>query len=130
MAPFLFSKGEKLEMNELLAALKARIRTLQAKNGRERKKIADLTRLSETVETSFENLLLARSRCELLLKKLNQAEHRADETTVKELAPQILAAATERNRLQREFLKLHSRIFRRLRLHVDVTAPGSQSEIS
>jgi hypothetical protein len=117
-------------MNELLAALKARIKTLQATNRRERKRIADLTRLSETVETSFENLLLARSRCELFLKKLNQAEHRADETTVKELAPQILAAATERNRLQREFLKLHSRIFRKLGLHVELPAPGSRTELS
>lgn len=117
-------------MNELLAALKARIKLLQATNRRERKKIADLTRLSETVDLSFENLLLARSRCELLLKKLDQAEHRADVATVKELAPQILAAASERNRLQREFLKLHSRISKRLGFQAADSAAGTHTEIA
>jgi hypothetical protein len=124
------SSGNKTEAAEILAKLsssisenKQRITALTVEGRRGRRREWELERTFETIESVIDALLLAQSRCAVLERQLDHAEHRADAAKIAELAPQINAACAERNKLQFEYMKLFSRLKYRFGTDVHQKSP-------
>jgi hypothetical protein len=110
-------------MDAVILENKRRIKQLTTELRQGRRKEHDLHRATEHMETALDAYLLARSRCTVLEKQLNSAEHAANWAKIFALTPQILSAVAERNKLQAEYLKLASKLADKFGIQIHPPAP-------
>lgn len=105
---------------------KQRIKKLNAELRLGRRRERQLLRAVENMEATLDAYLLARSRCEVLVKQLDLAEHAENREKIFALAPQIRAAITERNTLQSQYVKLTSRLA--VRFGIDIRPKHQETQ--